>query len=61
LTNRRHLTNHGHRPRPTDASRWQADGEMAGIPALRGELTDPAWLDANYVRRSDAELFWKGV
>ena len=24
-----------------------------------GETTDPAALDANYVRRSDAELFWK--
>jgi tRNA threonylcarbamoyladenosine biosynthesis protein TsaB len=26
---------------------------------LRGEASDPAALDANYVRRSDAELFWK--
>lgn len=26
-----------------------------------GALTDPAALDANYVRRSDAELFWKEV
>jgi len=25
----------------------------------RGEAKDPAALDANYVRRSDAELFWK--
>jgi tRNA threonylcarbamoyladenosine biosynthesis protein TsaB len=25
----------------------------------RGEAVDPAALDANYVRRSDAELFWK--
>lgn len=25
----------------------------------RGEAQDPAVLDANYVRRSDAELFWK--
>ena len=25
----------------------------------RGEALDPAALDANYVRRSDAELFWK--
>jgi tRNA threonylcarbamoyladenosine biosynthesis protein TsaB len=25
----------------------------------RGEVCDPAALDANYVRRSDAELFWK--
>jgi tRNA threonylcarbamoyladenosine biosynthesis protein TsaB len=26
---------------------------------LRGQACDPAALDANYVRRSDAELFWK--
>ena len=26
----------------------------------RGEAQDPAAVDANYVRRSDAELFWKG-
>jgi tRNA threonylcarbamoyladenosine biosynthesis protein TsaB len=26
---------------------------------LRGQASDPAALDANYVRRSDAELFWK--
>lgn len=26
---------------------------------LAGEASDPAALDANYVRRSDAELFWK--
>ena len=26
---------------------------------LAGEAQDPAALDANYVRRSDAELFWK--
>ncbi len=26
---------------------------------LRGEVKDPAAIDANYVRRSDAELFWK--
>jgi tRNA threonylcarbamoyladenosine biosynthesis protein TsaB len=25
-----------------------------------GALADPASLDANYVRRSDAELLWKG-
>ncbi len=30
------------------------------LPAWRnGEPADPAALDANYVRRSDAELFWK--
>jgi tRNA threonylcarbamoyladenosine biosynthesis protein TsaB len=26
---------------------------------LRGQACDPAALDANYVRRSDAELFWR--
>jgi tRNA threonylcarbamoyladenosine biosynthesis protein TsaB len=31
---------------------------VARIAAL--EPRDPAALDANYVRRSDAELFWKG-
>lgn len=29
--------------------------------AQAGRLSDPAALDANYVRRSDAELFWKDV
>lgn len=33
---------------------WIAAGRLA-----RGEALDPAALDANYVRRSDAELFWK--
>jgi tRNA threonylcarbamoyladenosine biosynthesis protein TsaB len=35
---------------------------IARIAAQRwckGEASDPAALDANYVRRSDAELFWK--
>ncbi len=37
-------------------------GAMARIACqrfLRGEALDAAALDANYVRRSDAELFWK--
>jgi hypothetical protein len=25
-----------------------------------GKFSDPMSLDANYVRRSDAEIFWKG-
>jgi tRNA threonylcarbamoyladenosine biosynthesis protein TsaB len=33
--------------------------EVARCRLARGEATDPAALDANYVRRSDAELFWK--
>jgi tRNA threonylcarbamoyladenosine biosynthesis protein TsaB len=36
---------------------------MAGLIAARlyqqGQALDPAALDANYVRRSDAELFWR--
>jgi tRNA threonylcarbamoyladenosine biosynthesis protein TsaB len=32
-----------------------------GARLLReGKATDPLGLDANYVRRSDAEIFWKG-
>jgi len=42
-----------------------ADGLAAGMAALgeerarKGEFTDALHLDANYVRRSDAEIFWK--
>lgn len=36
-----------------------AVAEIAAARLLRGEACDPAALDANYVRRSDAELFWK--
>jgi tRNA threonylcarbamoyladenosine biosynthesis protein TsaB len=35
-------------------------GSLAEDRALRGEFSDPLALDANYVRRSDAEIFWKG-
>jgi hypothetical protein len=35
-------------------------GEVAEERARREEFTDPLELDANYVRRSDAEIFWKG-
>jgi tRNA threonylcarbamoyladenosine biosynthesis protein TsaB len=35
-------------------------GEAAEERARNGEFTDPLLLDANYVRRSDAEIFWKG-
>jgi len=34
--------------------------EMAEERAARNEFTDVLQLDANYVRRSDAEIFWKG-
>ncbi len=45
----------------TIASVAQA-GAIARLAARRflaGEASDPAALDANYVRRSDAELFWR--
>lgn len=36
-----------------------AIGRLAGEKLKSGENLDPAALDANYVRRSDAELFWR--
>ena len=36
-----------------------AIGRLAGEQFQAGNASDPAALDANYVRRSDAELFWK--
>jgi tRNA threonylcarbamoyladenosine biosynthesis protein TsaB len=35
-------------------------GEIAEERAIKKQFTDPLELDANYVRRSDAEIFWKG-
>jgi tRNA threonylcarbamoyladenosine biosynthesis protein TsaB len=35
-------------------------GQLAHERAKRGEVVDALALDANYVRRSDAELHWKG-
>jgi len=50
-----------------DARRTNAPGALAAAIAKiawqrwqAGEVSDPADLDANYVRRSDAELLWKG-
>jgi tRNA threonylcarbamoyladenosine biosynthesis protein TsaB len=37
-----------------------AVGRLAVARLEVGEAQDPAALDANYVRRSDAELLWKG-
>lgn len=37
-----------------------AIGTIAWRRFAAGETSDPAEVDANYVRRSDAELFWKG-
>jgi tRNA threonylcarbamoyladenosine biosynthesis protein TsaB len=36
-----------------------AIARIAACRLARGEAQDPAALDANYVRRSDAELLWK--
>jgi tRNA threonylcarbamoyladenosine biosynthesis protein TsaB len=35
-------------------------GELGYHLALQNQLTDALSLDANYVRRSDAEILWKG-
>ena len=47
---------------PPDAVRVTAPRELAAAVAQiasESDPQDPAALDANYVRRSDAELFWK--
>ncbi len=36
-------------------------GLLAEESASRGQFSDPLALEANYVRRSDAEIFWKGA
>jgi len=36
-----------------------AVGRIAGERWRAGEVGDPAGIEANYVRRSDAELFWR--
>jgi tRNA threonylcarbamoyladenosine biosynthesis protein TsaB len=36
-------------------------GKIAFARAQRGETTDALTLDANYIRRCDAEVYWKGV
>jgi tRNA threonylcarbamoyladenosine biosynthesis protein TsaB len=43
---------------PTDLARFV--GEIGEERAREGLTTDALHLDANYVRRSDAEVFWKG-
>jgi tRNA threonylcarbamoyladenosine biosynthesis protein TsaB len=47
--------------RRSSAELADAIGWIAEERARAGELTDPLKLDANYVRRSDAEIFWKGL
>jgi tRNA threonylcarbamoyladenosine biosynthesis protein TsaB len=36
-------------------------GRLAEENAAKGQFSDPLALDANYVRRSDAEIFWKSM
>ena len=36
-------------------------GQIARRLAQQDKLTDALHLDANYIRRSDAEIFWKGA
>jgi tRNA threonylcarbamoyladenosine biosynthesis protein TsaB len=43
-----------------DAKLAGAIGKIGYRMALENRLTDALALDANYVRRTDAELFWKG-
>ena len=38
-----------------------AIGRIGGMRARAGRLTDALALDAEYVRRPDAEVFWKGT
>jgi hypothetical protein len=58
---------------PLQAKSWNEHGLLAVSPALAGTLArialerlrlgqgvSPEAAEANYVRRSDAELFWKG-
>ncbi|HEX8985423.1 MAG TPA: tRNA (adenosine(37)-N6)-threonylcarbamoyltransferase complex dimerization subunit type 1 TsaB [Bryobacteraceae bacterium] len=43
----------------TPRSLAAAVGRIASARFLRGRAEDPATLDANYVRRCDAEMFWR--
>lgn len=45
---------------PASAGLAPAIGKIAEERAREGSFSDPLTLDANYVRRSDAEIFWKG-
>ena len=46
---------------PATAALAPIIGRLAFERARRGEFTDALHLDANYVRRSDAELLWKAL
>jgi hypothetical protein len=38
-----------------------AIARIAQVKFCNGQAVDPSEVDANYVRRSDAELFWKEI
>jgi tRNA threonylcarbamoyladenosine biosynthesis protein TsaB len=46
------------RPRQAPRALASAVARIAQSRYLRGEAVDPALVDANYVRRADAELKW---
>jgi tRNA threonylcarbamoyladenosine biosynthesis protein TsaB len=46
-------------PGPVKRAPEQLAGAVGIVAALHGLARDPAEIDANYVRRSDAELYWK--
>lgn len=53
-------THHAESPvREAPAALAGAVGRIAMARFQAGQTQDPAAIDANYVRRSDAELFWK--
>ncbi len=60
LPSGRNLEAEGYKVWPCRAALANTIGEIAEEKAARGEFTDVLALDANYVRRSDAEIFWKG-
>ena len=51
----------GDRMRSSDPQLAAVIAALAEERAARGELSNPLELDANYVRRSDAEIFWRGT
>lgn len=54
------LVAHGHLLEPLHPPFARQLGELAAKKLRQGETKDALSLDAEYVRRSDAEIFWKG-
>ncbi len=50
----------GERVESVSSVRAPMIGRMGWAALAEGRFTDALALDANYVRRSDAEIFWKG-